>query len=108
LTELEFSDADITFKQISFIQTDLYFEKSNVDAAISNQDHLKRLINNNIDSRPLSQKVIDKIGNRDTSAALVIRAGENSVSQVLKTVLDPEQIINIQQQVEMGLIVPRY
>jgi hypothetical protein len=40
LTELEFADSDVQFQQMPFTQTDLNLERSSVDAAISNADHL--------------------------------------------------------------------
>jgi hypothetical protein len=57
LTELEFNDGNVEFCELPFIQIDRYLEKSSVDAAISNIDHIERLISDEIASRPLSARV---------------------------------------------------
>lgn len=108
LTELEFKDRDVEFHPMTFMQTDLHMEQSPVDAAISNQDHLERMKNTGITSRPLSPAVQEIMGNRDTSAAVVIRAGEPATRLVLQQVLDSRTLSEIQQQVVTGQIVPQY
>ncbi len=108
LTELEFADNEVVFRQMTFTQTDLYFQKSSVDAAISNYDHVERLVDREFSSRPLSQRVQALIGDRDTSAAVVIRSESDSTRTVIKEVLDPEEVVRIQEKVVAGQLVPRY
>lgn len=108
LTELEFADQDVEFHEMPFTQIDRFLEKSSVDAAISNIDHIERLISNEIASRPLSPRVQALLDDRDTSAALVVRSGADPVITVLREVLVPEEVIEIQQKVVDGLLVPRY
>jgi hypothetical protein len=108
LTELEFAGQEVEFHPMTFIQSDLHLAKSPVDAAISNLDHLERLKNEEITSRPLSAHVQALIGDRDTAAALVTRSAEAAAKLVIQTVLLPEKILEIQQQVVDGLLVPRY
>jgi hypothetical protein len=108
LTELEFADGNVEFQEMPFTQIDRFLEKSSVDAAISNIDHIERLISKEIDSRPLSPQVQTLLNDRDTSAALIVRTGDDPVMTVLREVLAPEKVIEIQQKVVDGLLVPRY
>lgn len=108
LTELEFAGQDVEFTQITFIQSDLHLERSPVDAAISNLDHLARMRSGAITTRPLSPRVQALIGDRDTSAAVVVRTEEKATQIVLNKVLKPELLMEIQQKVVDGSLVPRY
>lgn len=112
LTELEFSGSEVEFYQISFIQIDRHIEKSfevaQLDAAISNLDHFDRLVSDEISSRPLSPHVESLIGDRNTSAAIITKGGSNPTAIALKELLDPKEILEIQQKVIEGEIVPRY
>lgn len=108
LTELEFNHENVEFCEMPFIQIDRYLEKSSVDAAISNIDHIERLISDEIASRPLSDRVQKLLKDRDTSASLVGQRGSEAVATVIREVLIPEELIAIQQKVVDGLIVPRY
>ena len=108
LTELEFNAENVEFCEMPFIQIDRYLEKSSVDAAISNIDHIERLISDEIASRPLSERIQRLLNKRDTSAALIVRNNADAVFTVLREVLIPEMLIEIQQKVVDGLLVPRY
>jgi hypothetical protein len=109
LTELEFEDSNAEFQEMPLLQIDLYLGSSHVDAAISNLDHLERLkTSNDLASRPLNPRVQALIGNRDTSAALITRANSMSERIVIQTVLDPQKIVKIQEDVEQRRIIPRY
>ena len=109
LTELEFADSKVEFHEMPFLQIDLYLESSQVDAAISNLDHLERLKSSaRLASRPLSPHVQDLIGDRDTSAAMITRAHSVSERIVLQNVLDPKKLLKIQEDVVSGKLVPRY
>ena len=108
LTELEFAGQNVCYIPMPFVQADRNFEKSAVDAAISNLDHLQRGADERIASRPLSPAVQARIGERDTAAAIILRAGESAAQYLLGKLLQPAQILEIQQQVVDGLLVPRY
>lgn len=108
LTELEFTDHNVEFIPMPFVQTDRHLEQSPVDAAISNLDHLERLKSTEITSRPLSQRVQNLIGDRDTAAAVVIKKSAITTKTILQAVLKPEEILEIQQKVVDGWMVPRY
>jgi hypothetical protein len=109
LTELEFGETEVEFQEMPFLQIDLYLGSSHVDAAISNLDHMGRLISSNdLTSRPLSPKVQALIGDRDTSATLIARSNSVSEKIVLQTILDPKKVVKIQEDVEQRRIIPRY
>jgi hypothetical protein len=108
ITEVEFENEDVILQPTPFVQFDLHLEASAVDAAVSNIDHIERLISDEISSRPLSTKTQALIKDRDTSAAFVTRAGANLVKAVLQEVLIPEQVLEIQKNVVNRLLVPRY
>jgi hypothetical protein len=108
LTELEFAGQEVEFQEMTLMQIDRHMDKSFVDAAVSNLDHIERVFSREIASRPLSPRVQELLGDRDTSAAVIIPAGADPVRIVLKEVLDPDQLLEIQQKVVEGLIVPRY
>ena len=108
LTELEFGGEDVEYHQMSFVQIDSHLEESAVDAAISDLDHKELLNSSEISSRPLSDEVQERIGHRNSSAALVIRKGSEITRIVLSEILDPDQILKIQRKVLDGELVPRY
>jgi YhfZ C-terminal domain/Helix-turn-helix domain len=108
LTELEFADVEVVYQEVTFTQIDLHMAESSVDAAVSNSDHLERIIGDELASRPLSPRVRDLLGDRNTSAAFVIRSDDAAARVVLSEILDPAKTLEIQRQVVEGKIVPRY
>ena len=108
LTEMEFADSNVEFCKMTFTQIDLHMEDSPVDAAITTSDFLERLTSKGIASRPLSPKVRAIVGDRVTSATLVINAKASTVRIVLQEILEPQKILEIQQEVIDGRMVPRY
>jgi hypothetical protein len=108
LTELEFAGSDVRYQEVTFTQIDMHMAESSVDAAVSNSDHLERMTGDEIASRLLSPQVRAVLGDRDTSAAFVIPSNAVATRAVLAEVLDPDQILSIQQQVVTRKIVPRY
>ncbi len=108
LAELEFADSDVEYCPVTFMETDRHLDQSSLDAAISNLDFLDQRASQEICSRPLSPRVQELIGDRDTSATVIVRAGADSTKTILKEILDPEAMMEIQQKVVAGLMVPRY
>jgi DNA-binding Lrp family transcriptional regulator len=108
LTELEFPEEEVDYEKITLMQIGRHLLEGFVDAAIWNIDHMTPIINDDIDSRPLSPEVRDLIGDRHTSAAMVIRTKSKSARTVLEEVLGPDSILAVQQRVTSGEMVPRY
>jgi hypothetical protein len=108
LTELEFGDKDVEYCPVTFIEIDRHIEESSLDAAISNIDHINQLKSKAISTRPLSPKVQALVGDRGTSAALIIRSGSFPTRIVLNELLKPEAVSSIQKKVVDGQMIPRY
>jgi hypothetical protein len=108
LTEQEFDDSKVEYHQVTLMQIGRHLLEGFVDAAIWNFDHMEPLLNDNISSRPMSPKVRALIGDRDTSAAVVIRSRSKSVKSVLGEILNPDEILEIQRKVIFGEMVPQY
>ena len=108
LTELEFKGQPVEFHQMSFVMIDSYMEDSAVDAAISDLDHKELQNSQTVTARPLSKMVRDQIGERNSCAAVVIRKDSNTTRVVLSEILDTGSIVDIQDQVVEGKLVPRY
>jgi hypothetical protein len=108
LTELEFSEHEVEYCPMNYLIADRHFEQSSVDAAISNLDHVDQLTSKEILSRPLSPKVQEIIGDRNTSAAFIVKSESISTKVVLREILDPNAILDIQQKVVDRQIAPRY
>jgi hypothetical protein len=108
ITEMEFAGKNVEFQQMTFTQTDLHLEECSVDAAITNSDFLGQLMSQEIAFRPLSPEVQELIGNRATSAAVVTKSAADPTKNVLEEILNPNRILEIQQKVMDGSLVPRY
>ncbi|MBL8153765.1 MAG: hypothetical protein JNM70_06240 [Anaerolineae bacterium] len=108
ITELEFADREVEFQQIPYTLSDLNLERSSVDAAISDADHLERLHSKEATSRPLSPKVQALLGGRDTIAVMLVNAHDVATQVVLTDILRPDAIQEIQENVVSGRAVPRY
>ncbi len=108
LTELEFSDPGVEFKPVTFMQLPRLLKNDLVDAGIWSIDDMLPHLNGQILHRPLSDRVTQLVGNTDTSAALVGRKKDESVRSVIEATLEIEAILDIQQKVMNGEIVPEY
>lgn len=108
ITELEFADREVEFQQIPYTLSDLNLERSSVDAAISDADHLGRLHSKEATSQPLSPRVQALLGGRDTMAVMLANAGDLAAQVVLTDILRPDAIQDIQESVVSGRTVPRY
>ncbi len=108
LTELEFAGSNVTLQPMTFTQIDLHLEDSPVDAAITNGDFTARLAAKGFLARPLSARTREIVGDRYTSAVLVARAAASPAGAVLSRILDPSELLTIQEKVVAGRMVPRY
>jgi YhfZ-like protein/helix-turn-helix protein len=109
LTKLEFGNRKIEYKPVSFMQIDWMLRERHVDVAIWTSDDMnRRRPGDKVRSRPLSAKVRAIVGQRDSSAAFVIRKGDDAVRAVLEATCVEERILEIQRGVVKGEIVPEY
>lgn len=108
LTELEFKHQKVEFRPVTFMQLPRLLQDGYVDAGIWSMDDMGSHLGNRIVYRPLSSEVERIVGGANTSAALVARATDRSVSSVVEAVINLEALIEIQQKVMKGEMVPEY
>lgn len=108
LTEFEFMGQAVEFKTITFMQLPRLLKSNYVDAGIWSIDDMLPHLDGQIRHRPLSQNVIDLVGDQDTSAALMGRTKSESVRAVVEATLKIDAILEIQQKVMNGEMVPEY
>jgi len=108
LSELEFDGQKVEFRPVTFMQLPRLLKSDYVDAGIWSIDDMLSHLDNRILHRPLSQDVIQVVEDRDTSASLVASSEDNSVRFVAEAVLKIDAILEIQQKVMAGEIVPEY
>lgn len=108
LTELEFEGIPVEYHQVTLMQIGRLLQEALIDAAIWNSDHMKPFLDDTIVSRPLSPHVRQIIGERDTSAAVLVRSSNLAVKTILGEILKPQKIMEIQAEVIKGEMVPRY
>jgi hypothetical protein len=108
LSELEFEGQAVEFKPVTFMQLPRLLKNDYVDAGIWSIDDMRPHLDERILHRPLSEKAAALIGEGNTSAALVARSGSSSVRAVIESTLDIRVIVQIQQMVMDGEMVPEY
>ena len=109
LTRLEFAGTDTRLVPATYMQFQRLIDEDRADAAIldAEEDIVARLPPT-IRDRPLSEGVRAEIGDRNTRAAFVGRAGESTVRRVLEACLDPTDLLRIQAEVIRRDRVPEY
>jgi len=108
LTKLEFKGKGVNLQPITFTQIDLHLEETGLDAAVTNGDFAERLERKGFQSRPISAHTQSIVGDRDTSAALVGRKNAAGIKTLVKEILSPNSITDIQNKVITGQMVARY
>jgi hypothetical protein len=108
LTELEFEGQDVTFVEANATLIRRLLIEGVIDAAMWTADDMEFHLTSQIRERPLSEKVSQAIGDTDTCAALVIRADDQLVRNLLKSTIDVEALLAYQRKVIAGEIVPDY
>jgi len=108
LTELEFEGQEVDFKPVTFMQLPRLLKGNYVDAGIWSIDDMRPHLDEQILHRQLSYEVIDQVDASDTAAALVSRAECASARAVVEAVLDVGKLLDIQQRVVKGDMVPEY
>lgn len=108
LTELEFERQDVDFVQAVYMQSIALLESGLADAAVWDLDETTRRLPPHVTSRPLSPHVREVIGHHETRAAIVVRADDTPTRVIVEKCLHPERIVEIQQGVLAGELVPGY
>jgi len=108
LTTLEFGDSEIITLPAMTTQIARMLESGQADAAVWTIDEMQTRWPAGILDRPLSPRVRERIGDRDTRAVLVGRAADVSVLRAVCQALDVAQVERVQLDVIAGRIVPEY
>jgi len=108
LTALEFADTEVVPLPAMGGQIARLLESGQADAAVWTIDEMQTRWPAGVLDRPLSTRVRERIGDRDTRAVLVGKSIDASVLRVVCACLDPAQVERIQLDVVTGRIVPEY
>jgi hypothetical protein len=108
LTELEFEGQDVQFIESVYMQSIALIESGKADAAVWDLDETTRRLPPHVTSRPLSPHVRDVVGDSETRVAFVTRADDPATQVIVDHYLKPERIVEIQQKVLAGELVPGY
>lgn len=108
LTELEYQSADVEFVPVTFMQYAELLARGEVDAIVWDVDEAQGKLPPFVYSRTLSDHVLQSIGDSNTRASIVGRSSDDVFNVVIRQCLDPERLLDIQQEVVTGKRVPSY
>jgi 8-oxo-dGTP pyrophosphatase MutT (NUDIX family) len=108
LTELEFEGRDVELVEAVYMQSIALIESGKADAAVWDLDETTRRLPPHVTSRPLSPHVREIIGDTETRVSFVTRADDPPSQIIVERCLDPERIVEVQQKVLAGEMVPGY
>jgi hypothetical protein len=108
LTELEFRNSGATFVPATYMQFPRLIAERRAEAVIWDVEEAESRMPSFVQDRPLSQRVLDQIGDRNLRAACVVRASDLSVQHVLTACLDPTTVMTIQREVVESQRLPEY
>ena len=108
LTELEFEGQNVEFIPTTYMLYAQMLNHHEVDAAIWVTGETAVRCGCEIHSRPLSERVLNKIDNRNTRACFVNSKSDKITEIVLRECLDLSGLLNIQRAVVRGDQVPEY
>jgi hypothetical protein len=108
LTALEFAGSPVVMLPAMTAQIARMLVADQADAAVWTADEMESRRRAGIADRPLSEAVRDRIGDRDTRAALVGRVSDAPVLREVCSALDPAELERIQNDVVEGRVVPEY
>lgn len=108
ITKLEFMGQNVEYKSVSFMQIHRLLSEGKIDAAVWTKDDMSFNVNPDILERRLSPKVEETIISTEKSTSLIIRAGSDSVRAIIEESINVDELLEIQQSVIAGDIVPEY
>ena len=108
LSKIEFKGRDIQFHQINFMNIYHYLSAGRIDAAIWTEDDMRSHLNDGIIEQPLSPHTLALTAASDTQAALLTRSADKMARQIISKIVDPNFIMDIQQKVIQGTMIPEY
>jgi len=108
LTELEFAGQEVEFRWTSFVQISRLLKNGDVDATVWTSDQEEAYLGPGIQQRPLSDRVMELVGEKSVSATFVARRGSDSVRAVINTTMKADEIMEIQHKIVIGEMIPEY
>jgi hypothetical protein len=111
IAELEFANREVEFVPVPYVLTHHQLVDGHIDAAVWSSDDMHVYLSqqsSQILDQPLSERTLNQIGQTDTSAVLVAPAWNHSVQAVIRGVLIPDKVVEIQRKVLAGEIDPEY
>lgn len=108
LSTLEFNGSNVRLLPAMGMQIARLLAEGHGDAAVWTVDEMRVRWPDGVLDRPLSQSVHDQVGDRDTRAALVGRAGDAAVLRAITNSIDGNEVERIQLDVMNLRVVPEY
>jgi hypothetical protein len=108
LSKIEFSNQAMDWITINFMNIQRALMEGKVDIAIWTEEDMVAGIGNTIGCRSLSQPTVEKVQHKDTQAVFVVLSEDKVTQNLLKKALDAQKILNTQQEVVDGNIIPYY
>jgi hypothetical protein len=108
LSELEFGGQNVEFHWVPFIQIPRLLRRGEIDATVWTVDQAETYLSPGVQLRSLSEQVMAQVGAKSTSATFIGRTGSHTVKAVLKASIDPAQVMEIQNKIVSGEMIPEY
>jgi hypothetical protein len=108
LSQMEFQGRDVDYRDTNFMNIYRLLAEGQADAAVWTSDDMQGQVGPVIGEQPLSDHVQAATLGRDASAALVINRGDTVVEALLRQVFDINTLLDIQQSVVSGILIPEY
>lgn len=108
LTEMQFADRDVEVVPCTFQQYATLLAQGKVDAVVWDSDEAIGLLPPNQPSSPLSDDVLQRVGQENTRAVIVARHDDEPNLRVLKEYLPAKDLVRIRDEVVAGRRVPEY
>ena len=108
LAEIEFAGGDVEFIEGTYNQLNRLLREDRADAGIWDVEEGLAALPPPILSRPLSERSLALLRERNTRATFVARSGDDAVRIVLAATLKPADFLRIQREVISGERVAEY
>jgi len=108
LTELEFEGQAVEFRMAPFVQFPRLLKNGEADAILWTTDQEEAYTASGIHNQPLSERVMKLVGEDSISATFVARAGSAPVRALIRALIKPEAITQIQKKIVSGEMIPEY
>ncbi|NLU75073.1 GntR family transcriptional regulator [Streptomyces sp. HNM0575] len=99
---------DVEWVEASYMQLRGLFAQGRVDATVWNLDEVRDHLGPDVEVLPLDEEIARELASRNSSAALIGRAGETPALDAVRTSLDFRLVTEVQREVMRGERVPQY